>query len=210
MPTRGDRATRLAALTLLLTVGCACADSPSETDDPIGRILVEEVSEGYELVRGPASGPLTLDDAAIATSARGTRIRRQLGRTGFQGAHSRIWQQAENDFIVILAFRFLNEARAQELVEFMDAEHKDKQTAQRFSLHRIPNAVGYTLNARTLRSERNLFCQMVWFAHKRVAFEVRACTGQPSSPDTVIELAEAQFRKAGGGFQPDASPSAGG
>lgn len=182
-------------IALLLLSGCAGSE---DADHRLGRTLLTEVGSGYEVVEPPASGPMTLDAAAGATSAGGSRLRRQLSRTGFQEGYSRVWRKDADDFVAVLVFQFLTAQRAGELVEFMALEHEDKRSAQRFSVQRIPGAVGYILNARTPGATASLFCHMVWFPHDNVAFEVRTCTPRPGSAEPVMDLAIRQYRAAGG------------
>ncbi len=180
---------------LLLVAGCANAE---ETDHRLGRIVVSDVGTGYEVVEPPASGPMNLDAAASATSAGGSRLRRQLSTTGFQEGYSRVWRKANDDFVAVLVFQFLTQRRAEELVEFMGLEHEDKRSAQRFAIARIPGAVGYILNARTPGAATSLFCNMAWFPQDNMTFEVRTCTAQPGSTEPTVDLAIRQFEAVGG------------
>lgn len=190
--TRASEATgRWAAAALILLSSCSAPAPPD--DGRLGSLLPPSVADGYELVEPPASGPMDLDTASTATSATPAALRGQLGRTGFRGGHARIWRRTADDFVGLLLFELADGRRAAELVAFMDAHHREKPSAQRFTPEGIPGAAGVALNARAPGSGRSLFCQIVWFAHRSLAVEARTCQGRPASVDRVVGLARLEL-----------------
>lgn len=194
------------AIVLLALVAAGCSADREDLDHPLAGRILEEVGGPYERVDGP-SGPMDLDDAITSVGyISPTRVRRQLGRTGFQEGYARVWRDtpvetaedeetAQRSFVTVLVFDFLSEGRAWDMIRFAVGELDELRGAQGFDVPGLDGGRGYTLNARAPGSSDPLFCQVVWFARGTSAFEVRTCDPTPGSTGKVEELAKQQVAK---------------
>lgn len=172
----------------------ACGNTAD--DDPLGQVLLndDDVPNGFGAVKGPASGPMTIEDAIVSTAADAGDKRRFLETSGFQGGYSRVWTKGD-DYVTALAHEFSSDRGAKRLVAFEIAQLSDTST-ERFTVNDIAGARGYILSGVKRKGQDPVFCQGVWFAVSTQAFGVSTCGAQPNTTATAERLAVEQYERA--------------
>ena len=176
----------------------AAACGGASDDDPLAQVLLhdDDVPDGFDAVKGPASGPMEIEDAVQSTAADPSHKRRFLETSGFQGGYSRVWTKGD-DYVTALAHEFSSDRGAKRLVSF-EMDELAKTTAQRFEVKDIPGAKGYVLSGVKRKGQEPLFCQGVWFAVDTRAFGVSTCGAQPNTSAVAEDLAVEQYERARG------------
>ena len=176
---------------MLLALASSCGGSTG--DDPLAQVLLrdDDVPDGFDAVKGPASGPMTVDDAIASTAADPGDKRRFLETSGFQGGYSRVWTKGD-DYVTALAHEFSSERGAKRLVAF-EIDQLSTTTSERFEVTDVPGAQGYILSGVKRKGQEPVFCQGVWFAAGTRAFGVSTCGAQPNTTAIAEDLAVEQY-----------------
>lgn len=193
--------TCLAALAGVAVLGLTACDSGAPAQPtPDTSLLLTAGPQGYVLNPNVPES-LDLDAARVATIADPDTLGTALGRNGFSGGESRVWQQGQS-YETDLVFTFHTAAQARTVLEVEHQAMTNGLGVVASPGGDIPDSWAYTMFGSTRQGNASVFCQGVWFATGTHLFGITTCGPNPGDESTALARADLQLQRAqllGGG-----------
>ncbi len=186
------RTIALAAAVMMLAAACALGG------DPLADVVIEEAPPRYDVVSGPPTGPLDLEEASAATTTAPETMRGFLEEHGFKRGYQRTWQRADHDFAAVVVFEMDDDDSATDLVTSLAGEMLGKETVIPIETPGIRGGRGFTLAATQREGEERVMCHVILFPVRQRAFEVRGCAPRATPSEPFRLMAVRQYRAAAG------------
>jgi hypothetical protein len=182
---------------VVLAATLAGCDSgrPSATAMLAGALPAGVDEPGFA-VEPAATGPMTVDTAAAATTLRRDVLREFLRRSSFATGYVRVFTRDE-EFVTALGYEFTRAADAGRLVDRVLGGLAGSVAFVPFDDSGVPGSRGFTLTSDVAGKVR--FCVGEWFAVRTRAYAVTRCAPFVLSVPAVTGIALALHRRAEGG-----------
>jgi hypothetical protein len=185
--------TRLVAVVLVAVALTGCDSGRPSADAVLQRVLPATVAEEGFVVDAAATGPMSEDTAAEATTLRPAVLRDFLRKAQYDAGYARVLTR-DGEFVSLLAYQFGRAGDARALVDLALGQLASSVAFRPFDDPGVAGSRGFTLTSEVRGQVR--FCVGEWFAVATRAYAVTRCAPFVLSVPAVTGIAATLHARA--------------